>query len=237
MPIAIRSALLLWFICLLAGAAHSQDTEKELWPKAEVYVKLSEDSRLMFLGSATRIREQGYSDGTLGVHVDLFDTRFFRNLMLWSARHSDVSRSHFLQLRIGYLYSRSAKSSSSQYTEHTPTMELSPRYYLPKNILITNRLRGDLRILNGVFTPRLRERVKIERTFRFWRTALTPYGDAEIFYDWRFNAWHRFRYTGGVELEVTRRFLIDSYFVRQRDNHASTRFLNAIGLTVYVYLR
>jgi len=60
---------------------------------------------------------------------------------------------------------------------------VTPRFYFPKHVLITSRSRGDLRFLDGVFTPRFRQRLKLERTFELKRTALTPYGQAEAFYD------------------------------------------------------
>lgn len=121
--------------------------------------------------------------------------------------------------------------------EHTPTLEVTPRYYFPKNVLITSRVRGDFRFVDGVFTPRLRYRQKVERSFQLERTAITPYAHAEAFYDWRYHVWHRFRYTVGAEWELNHRFVLEVYYVRQRDNRSSTRYLNAIGLSLQCYLR
>jgi hypothetical protein len=50
----------------------AQQTENEFWPEADVFVKLSENLRLFFLASGTRIEEQGNNDGSLGVHIDFF---------------------------------------------------------------------------------------------------------------------------------------------------------------------
>ncbi len=91
-----------------------------------------------------------------------------------AAKRADVARNKFLQIRVGYLYSRSSKHSTEPFTEHTPTIEVTPRFYFPKHVLITSRSRGDLRFLDGVFTPRFRQRLKLERTFELKRTALTP---------------------------------------------------------------
>lgn len=218
-------------------SARVQQTESELWPEADVFVKLSENLRLFFLASGTRIEEQGNNDGSLGVHIDFFSSPLFKKRIELAAKRADVARNKFLQIRVGYLYSRSSKHSTKPFTEHTPTIEVTPRYYFPNHILITSRSRGDLRFLDGVFTPRFRQRLKLERSFELKRTALTPYGQAEAFYDWRYDVFHRFRYTAGMEWELNKHFVLESYYVRQRDNRSSTRFLNAFGLTAQFYVR
>ena len=231
------SIALLPAACLLAWPALAEDATNELWPELNTFVKLSENSRLYLLTSGTRVEEQGNSDGQLGVHLDLFTTPILKNRMERTARRTDVARNKFLHLRIGYVFSRPTTENSSHSVEHMPTLEVSPRYYLPKQILVTGRSRADLRILDGTFAPRVRERLKVERTFQLPRTAMTPYAYAEAFYDWRYNAWHRFRYAAGAEWELNRHFVLEGYFVRQRDNRSSTKYLNALGLVLQLYFR
>jgi hypothetical protein len=38
--------------------------------------------------------------------------------------------------------------------------------------------------------------------------TLTPYTHAEVFYDWRYNAFHRQRYGAGAEFEVSEHFVV-----------------------------
>lgn len=222
---------------LFASMAMAQNTSTEIWPELDTYINLNDHSRVFLLTSGTRTEEQGYSDGSLGVHLDLFTTPIFKIRLQRSARRADVARNKLLQLRIGYLYSHSSKNSSKQFTEHTPTLEISPRFYFSKQILITNRVRSDFRFVDGVFTPRFRYRLKIERTMQLGRMALTPYAHAEAFYDWRYDAWHRFRYTAGAEWELSKRVVLEGYYVRQRDNRSSTKYLNAIGVALQLYFR
>lgn len=218
-------------------AAAQEETAYETWPEVDAFVKLDDNARLFFLFSGTKVKEQGYSDGALGVHVDIFASPLLKSRLERTARRADVARNKFLQVRIGYLYSRASKSSSNQFVEHTPTFEGTPRFYLPKHILITSRVRGDFRFVDGVFTPRLRFREKVERSFHIRRFALTPYVHAETFYDWRFHAWHRFRYAAGAEWELSRHFVLEAYYLRQRDNRASTRYLNALGVALQMYIQ
>jgi hypothetical protein len=231
-PLAILACL-----CFLAWPALGHEAPNEFWPELNVFVKLSENSRLYLLGSGTRVEDQGNSDGQLGVHLDIFTSPILKSRMERTARRADVARNKFLQIRLGYLFSRSAKSSSSQFVESTPMSEGSGRFYMPKRILVTVRSKADFRFLDGVFTPRFRERFKIERTFQLPRTAITPYAHAEAFYDWRYNVWHRFRYIAGAEWELSRRVVLEGYYVRQKDNRSATKYLNAIGFVVQLYFR
>jgi hypothetical protein len=228
---------ILWKAILFASMATAQESSNEIWPELDTFVKLNEHARLFLLSSGTRTKEQGYSDGALGMHLDLFASPLFKKRLERTAQRADVARNKLLQFRIGYLHSRSAKSSSTQFSEHTPTIEVSPRFYFPKHLLITGRIRSDLRFIDEVFTPRLRYRQKLERTLQLRRTALTPYANAEAFYDWRFDAWHRFRYTVGAEWELSRRVVLEGYYLRQRDNHSSTKYLNAAGMVLQLYFR
>jgi len=120
------SVAILFNAGLFASMATAQETSNEIWPELNTFVKLNEHARLFLLGSGTRTKEQGYSDGALGVHLDLFTSPLFKIRLERTAQRADVARSKFLQFRIGYLYSRSAKSSSTQFSEHTPTVEVSP---------------------------------------------------------------------------------------------------------------
>ena len=57
----------------------------------------------------------------------IFTSPVLKSRLERTAHRADVARNKFLQLRIGYLYSRSAKSSSNQFVEHTPTFRaISP---------------------------------------------------------------------------------------------------------------
>lgn len=207
----------------------------QLWPEANVFVKLSENTRLFLLGAGTRERVGGYSDGQLGAHVD-----FFISPVVFKARaerHPDIARSKFLQIRLGYLFGKTPQKSETPFVEHMPTAEVTPRYYGPKGLLLSNRNRVDFRFVDGVYTPRYRNRLKLERGFAVGKRSLTPYGHAEAFYDWRYNSFHRFRFAAGAELELTRWFVFESYYLRQQDSTANPQGLNVAGIALQFYIR
>jgi hypothetical protein len=113
----------------------------------------------------------------------------------------------------------------------------TPRFFLPQLILVDNRFRGDLRFVDGEFLPRFRDRLRVERTFKLKRTAVTPYGEFEAFCDWRCNAFHRQRYSAGGEWVVTKRFVVEGYYLRQQDSKSPEKGTNAAGLVLQFYFR
>jgi hypothetical protein len=216
----------------MAGQCSALDVLDQLWPEVDVFVKTSRDTRLFFMGSGTRIRQGGYSDGQLGVHFDMYFGAIFKHL---AELRPDATRSRLVSIRVGYLYGKTPEDSSDAFVEHTPIIEVTPRYYLPKNTLLTNRNRYDFRLVNGVYTPRYRNRLKIERTFETGRRAFTPYIHAEAFYDRRYDSFHRFRYTIGGEFEINKHFVLEGYYLRQQDSQTEPRGLNVAGIGLQIY--
>ena len=216
----------------MAGPCFALDVLDQLWPEVDVFVKTSQDTRLFFMGAGTRIREGGYSDGQLGVHFDMYFGAIFKHL---AELRPDAARSRLVSVRLGYLFGKTPAGSSDAFVEHTPIIEITPRFYLPKQVLLTDRNRYDFRFVDGVYTPRYRNRLKIERTFQTGKHAITPYAHVEAFYDRRFDSFHRFRYTVGGEFEISKRFVLEGYYLRQQDSQAEPRGLNVAGISLQIY--
>jgi len=216
------------------AALPAQDLLDELWPEAKVYIKTGQTSRIYLQAAGTHNREDGYTDGALGAYVDFF----FKPLMqARQQRNPDVSRGKMVMIRAGYFFAKTPPGSEEPFTEHTPLIETTPRFFLPKLILLENRFRVDLRFVDGEFLPRFRDRLRVERTFGLRRTALTPYAEFETFYDWRYNAFHRQRYSAGSEWVVTKRFVVEGYYLRQQDSEASVKGIDVVGLVLQFYFR
>lgn len=217
---------------LSASPLWAEDPFGQFWPEATFFLRTSDNSRLSLLAAGTRTRQDGYTDGELGVHMDFYSAPLFKGR---AKRHPDVARDRFLQFRVGYLFGKAPPRSEDPFTEHTALMEVTPRFYLPKRILLTNRNRVDLRFVDGDFVPRYRNRLKLERSFRIGNRSLTPYTHVEVFYDWRYNAFHRQRYGAGAEFEVNEHFVVEGYYLRQQDSRSSMRGMNVGGLALQFY--
>ncbi|MGH9629788.1 MAG: DUF2490 domain-containing protein [Bryobacteraceae bacterium] len=214
--------------------AQIPETPEEFWPEIDVFWKLNNKSRIFMLYGVTKKDNRAtYADGSLGVHIDYFGLRALRPHLL----HPDKSRNQLAMFRAGYLITRIPSPDGKTSTEHMPTFEAHARAPLPWGLLATDRNRWDLRFVDGVFTPRYRNRLKIERTVKKGWLELTPYAHAEAFYDWRWDKFHRFRYAAGAEWTITSMFVFEAYYLGQRDTTGSPPHVNAIGAALQFYLR
>jgi hypothetical protein len=226
---------LLILLLVVVVPAWAQESETQFWPEINAFVKLNEKARLYFIYSATRQDNLvEYSDGQAGGYLDYYTIP----LLGRNARHyTDAARNKSLMIRTGYMLDRTPRNSEESSVTHMPTIEAHYRLYLPEKIMLSDRNRMDFKITNGDYRPRYRNRLKIERTFKAGRFELNPYAHVEAFYDWHYNQFNRFRYTGGVEWTLTRRIILESYYTRQRDTAPSAKHVNAIGVVLQFYLR
>jgi hypothetical protein len=218
----------------LTSSGQTSDVTSEFWPEINIFINLNEKSRIYGLITATKQESLGaYADGQTGLYFDFWTLPALRRRL---RSQVDASRSKLLLLRTGYLLSR-PKNNSGAATEHMLTSEGSGRAHLPAALLLSDRNRIDLRWLNGDFNWRYRNRLKLERTFHTQRFELTPYGHAEVFYSPKGSKWTRLRYAAGMEWAVTRRIVLEGYFLRQNDWGNVPQFVNATGFVTQFYFR
>src|SRR4051794_14811899 len=205
LPSACNLLALSVVMCASSANGQKSDSTNEFWPEINVFVNLSDRSRIFAMYTATRQENLGtYADGQTGIYFDFWALPPLRRRVI---DHADASRSKLLLLRTGYLFSR-PKNNSGAATEHMFTSEATGRFHLPVSLLLSDRSRIDLRWLNGDFKWRYRNRLKLERTLCANRFEFTPYVHAEAFYSPDQSTWTRFRYAVGTEWAVTRRIVL-----------------------------
>jgi hypothetical protein len=202
-----------------AGPAAAQETAREIWPEIDVWVQLNPKVKLFFPLSVSKSRETEYTEALIGARVDY---RFNRYV---------AARAGY-----GYIWSISDKDAPDQYTEHRPVVELSLHAFPGASIHLIDRSRGDFRFINGDYSWRYRNRLRIERTFTFtnWppTRTLTPYAMEELGYDSRYDEFNRSRFSAGLETQFTEKVMLDVYLVRQDDTRSSVERLWALGLAL-----
>jgi hypothetical protein len=105
-------------------------------------------------------------------------------------------------------------------------------------MVLTNRNRGEMRFISGQpFSTRYRNRLQLERDFKAGSLVVTPYIDAELFYDTRYDAWNRVRYRAGVQIPAGDSVVLETYYLRQHDTRSSSPHINGLGFTVSLYFR
>ncbi len=229
----VRTVCILHAIAL-AALAQNADSTNEFWPEFDFYFKLNENSRIFAVYTATKAENLGaYADGQTGIHFDFYAVRGLRRPLI---TYADKSRDKAVMFRVGYLVTR-PKNNSGSSTEHMAIIEATGRAHLPSEWLLSDRNRLDFRWLNGDPRHRYRNRLKLERTFDIGRFQLTPYAHAEIFYEFKAHQSTRLRYSAGAEFNITKRIVLEGYYLRQNTWASVPQFVNALGTAVQFYFR
>jgi hypothetical protein len=223
-------AVMLGLLAIGAAPAGAGDHQLELVPEVNAFFKLSDRLRLFFLGALTQGPTESVTAAEAGAYLDITLVPILRRRL----REGDWEREHYLWIRLGHNVSGPLDGRDGG-VEHRGVLEGTARAPLPQDLWLVNRVRVDLRDLDGEFSARLRYRLGIERTFAVGNFALTPYAQAEVFYDTRFGTFNRQLYQGGVEVELTKHWRIEPYYARQEDQRSSPGHVDRVGLVLKLY--
>jgi hypothetical protein len=211
----------------LCPGLQAQSTN-EWWPEVDTYLQLTNRLRAS-LFVARSIDRESYNSLEIGPNLDV-TLKPFRNRKK-TEEGLDTTKRTYLTFRVGY----HSIFGSSGSRENRGILEVSPRFYAPKAILLTDRHRADLRDINGAFSWRYRNRLTVERAFRIKSLRLTPYLRGEVYYDSRYDVWNKNSYGGGVVFPVGKHLELEPYFQRDNDSRSSTAQVNAVGFTISLY--
>ena len=193
--------------------ASAQNVHYEFWPEVQVNVRLGEALRLLTLANVSRARDSGTRlEGQLGVALD-------------------YRIAELLSVRGGYRFAQSLEPGESR-TEHRILLEQTLHFRLPAEFELAMRTRQDFRFVNGKFSARIRERAALERPVAIEGYTFVPYTSAEIFYDTRYDAFSRSRFTLGSVFPMTKHMSVDLYYARQDDWRSEPKRVNAWGMTL-----
>ncbi|HEY6802301.1 MAG TPA: DUF2490 domain-containing protein [Pyrinomonadaceae bacterium] len=220
-------AIVLFMVVISCNAQDkSQKTRREVWPEFDIYLPLKTKFRLLIFVSSQKASETGDSlEGQGGAALDYF----------WKKRWT---------LRSGYIYGK-AQGTSDRFPEQTIFLEQSYERTSKKQFVWSDRNRQEFRWLNGDYSMRFRNRLKLARPFAVAGRSLVPYGSAEVFYDTRFSTFNRYRLIAGGEfhfrkrdirlLNVRRQQVVNLYYLWQEDTRSQTKHVRAFGITFEVH--
>lgn len=229
----VRLAFIVWLG--VAGPALAQPSY-EFWPEIDTWLRLSPAWRLSLFVPISKNLETHYREGNFIPQVDYAFGKapFQRRLMdEGAARHMK-----FFLLRGGYLGGKSLNDNGEAYTEHTAFAELHLRLPLKGGILLSHRLRTDLRWLgddNPGFSQRWRYRLMVEKEFDTERASLVPYVSVEPYYDSRYDTVNRVRLIGGSSVAWSPRTAIEVNGTYQYDSHSSTKEILALNVILHLF--
>jgi hypothetical protein len=230
-------------LLLRGGAVDGIASDWQFWPEASWHFPLKEGSQLTLVARITQDDGTQEQDLQLGPSLT-FDLDTFRASYAQTAEERDRT---YLTLGVGYRYIRSEDLTEDPTVEHRGIVELTPRWYLPHGITVSDRNRVDLRWIEGDrYSTRYRNRLHVQRNFHMRRLAFTGYAEIEAFNDSRHEGWERVRYGIGIELPL-RGLLIRSglihgkgsvlkvYYIYQDERRHLDTSLNAVGVTYKMY--
>ena len=231
-----RKALVSLLLAFSARSARAQqETANELWPELDVFWKLNQNVRLEFDGSSTRDQDQTGFNRKIGTYLNIYVPRF-KPILFRGISKLDDARMQRIRLRAGYEYHHSFRQTPV-IVEHRSMAEGTWTWLFPYDLLASNRNRFEFRVKNGVFSWRYRNRFKVEKDLNIGNVAVSPFISGEAFYDSAPSAWNRFRFETGLEFPVETYLSIRPYYARQIITYTQVRKVNAVGLTLNVYIK
>lgn len=220
---------LLLLIIALGGAAQAQSSNV-FWSQVDTYVGLAPNTDLMFLAAGSPGASGTHPEFVLGPNFDLQLWPFLSHI-----KSSNPERRNHLSFRAGYRYVRNLYGHD--YVQNNGVLELTPRFPLPLKLQMADRNRIDLRGLHNGFTWRYRNRLTLARTFDIRRFNVTPYGEAEIFYNCETGQWSQYSYTFGAFSKVTEKVQIESWYKRQTTITEPITTTNVVEVKLSLFFR
>lgn len=227
-------------LTLLSGVSHikAQTSSAEFWPESDNWLKLTKQWRLSMLFSLSKNIETKYREGN---YIAQFDYAFGKTHALHSIRLYDDNRAQTLKpfmIRPGYLGGTSIGDEGQNYKERTGFVEFHLRNPLKSNVLVSHRVRTDLRFLgdaNPDFSWRIRYRLQIEKEFNIKIISLVPYVNVEPYYDSRYEMVNRVRAIGGATASRQKWYALEANFTYQYDSKSSINNIYAFNLIFHLY--
>jgi hypothetical protein len=200
--------LVLLLLATQGGNARAQGTSFfgpndgfEIQPEVDVYWHVAEDARLLLEAQGTSIPSQDYGSVAVGVYGDWMLAPFFRDLV-----SPDQALTRALNLRLGVRYVGTLDPGTIGSSQRLAIqLDVTPRYFLPWSILLSNRNRLQVQWQLGEtdsFNFRYRGRLQVQREFDVDQAGLTPFMNVEWVWQAPPAMWLQFRMQAGLQTSV-----------------------------------
>ena len=220
---------------LLCGTARAGDPV-ESWPELNLYRALGPTTRLYLVAAYGSGREAPLRSLDLAAYLDVtLRPRLVFGQYLKGPGEDDWRASKYLWARVGYDHQIRDQDGTRIAPENRGIVAIMGRAYLPAEVLVELRARADLRWIAGDYSTRYRLRLEVNREFRAWDRPVTPFLQAEAFYDTRYDGWARELYQAGAEFGITEHFRLEASLARQVDRLPSASALWARALVARWY--
>ena len=214
-----------WFALEGVTIARAQSAQFEFLPQIDAYKHLTEKVQGEFIISRT-----GDADTFNSIEVGPNLNISLRPLLRSKLLRTNETSFRFLTLGVGYRYI----ANIDKPVENRGIVEVTARFPLPAKLQLSDRNRADLRVIQGQFSWRYRNRNILERSFAIHEYPVTPYVQAEFYYNSQSDSWNQKIYQVGLNFTVRHRAELNPYYERQ-NNTSKPNHVNAFGFTVSLY--
>ncbi len=135
------------------------------------------------------------------------------------------------------MYGTSLFDHGESYTEDMLFVELHERIPLNNRVLISHRLRPEVRWvgLDPKFSYRFRYRLMVEKEFKTETLSLIPYINVEPYWDSRYDTFNRVRVIGGATASWAAWFALEGNLTYQYDSKLAFAHIYAINGILHLY--
>ena len=228
-------AAIVW--SLMMGTANADDPSREFWPEIDTWWRLSPAWRVSLFVPISRNVETDYREGNFIPQVDF---AWGRPNRLHTTRLLDENRAREMKammVRSGYLHGNSLGDQGESYTEQTAFAEFHVRTPLKRGLLVSHRLRTDVRWLgqDAELSNRWRYRLMVEKELAKGRMSVVPYVNGEAYYDSRYETVNRVRWINGATVAWTSHYAVEANVTYQHDTRSSVTNLVALNVIGHVF--
>ena len=210
-------------VCQVLSA---QSSQRQFLPEIDAYWTMSPTIRAELFVARTKDGDT-FNSATMGSGVNVF----VKPLSNRRRTNKDEANSRLLTFGVTYRHI----SSVDKANENRLQFDMAPKYPLPKDMLLDDRNRLELRLITGNVTWRYRNRLTFQKTIQFRRFKLTPYARAEGFYEINQSKWSEVDYSFGGFIPIGRHIEIEPYYQGEYLYGATSSHVNAVGVTVAFY--
>jgi hypothetical protein len=223
--------LLAAFCSSAVGQSPTDTTETEVWPEADVHIQLPANWRILaFTGLEQGVGypfQQWYAAAALGYQ--------FKPILKPHIKNIDPDKEHYFVFGAGYEFLRTVQSGEVHHEDRI-TIDATPGFRLPGEILVRDRNWIELRWIDGAYSTTCRNQLMVERDFLFSNGfRFSPFGSAEVFYNGSRHSWNEEWYTAGIEWPYKRSLMLETYYRREDCHGCTPTNWNAGGVTLNFY--
>jgi hypothetical protein len=235
-----RIQLFLLFLCsgfISADPAIAQSSSVEFWPETDIWYRLNPSWRLSTFIPITKNVETKYREIN---YIFQADYAWGHTKGPFYKRMQDENRAQQMKVwlaRVGFNEGMSLGDHGENYSEDMVLGEIHKRTPLIRSILMSHRLRTELRWVghDPEFSYRIRYRLMAEKEFTSGRTSWVPYVNAEPFWDSRFQIINRVRAIAGVTFSRGPKLALEGNFTYQYDSRASVTNVYAMNIILHIF--